>query len=260
MSEGAPTALITGATDGHGRRVAFDLAARGWTVVVHGRDRARGEAVVREAGRGARLVLADLGSLEAVRRLAHEVLSCVGRVDALVNNAGVIAGRRQVSADGVELSFAVNYLAHVVLTEALLDVAPPSRIVNVASLAAAPLDPRDPLLAEGYEPYRAYGQSKLAQVMWTFDLAEQLDPLRTTVNALHPATLMDTTMVRESFGRSLTGVDGGAAATERLVIDPALDGVTGRFFEGQSEARAHPSAYGAEARRRLRDLTISLIG
>jgi NAD(P)-dependent dehydrogenase (short-subunit alcohol dehydrogenase family) len=260
MSSKAPTALITGATDGHGRRVALDLAARGWTVVVHGRDRARGEAAVRDAGRGAQLALADLASLEGVRALAHDVTARVQGVDVLINNAGVIRARREVSADGIELTFAVNYLAHVVLTQALLELAPPSRIVNVASLAAAPLEPADPLLEHGYEPYRAYGQSKLAQVMWTFDLAQQLDPTRTTVNALHPATLMDTTMVRESFGRILTSVEDGAAATERLVLDADLEGVTGRFFDGQSEARAHPSAYDPEARRYLRDLTTRLIG
>lgn len=256
----SPTALVTGATDGHGRRVAVDLAARGWTVLVHGRDPTRGEAVVREAGGDAQLVLADLASLDAARALAHEALSRVGRLDALLNNAGLIVERRQVSSDGIELTFAVNHLAHVALTHELLRAQAPSRIINVASLAAAPLDPRDPLLERDYDPLRAYGQSKLAQVMWTFDLAQDLDPGRTTVNAIHPATLMDTTMVRESYGRSMTTVAEGAAATERLVVDPALDGVSGRFFDGRRETRAHPGAYDPEKRRQLRELTARLLG
>ncbi len=217
-----PTVLITGATDGHGRRLALDLAASGWTVLVHGRDRARGEAVVAEAGEGAHLLLADLASREGARGLAHDVLARVSGLDVLVNNAGVIAERRRESADGIELTFAVNYLAHVVLTDALLEEVTPSRIVNVASLAAAPVDPADPLLERDYDAFRAYGQSKLAQVMWTFDLAETLDPERTTVNALHPATRMDTTMVREAFGVSQSTVEEGAAATVRLAADPAL--------------------------------------
>jgi NAD(P)-dependent dehydrogenase (short-subunit alcohol dehydrogenase family) len=255
-----PTVLITGATDGHGRRLALDLAAAGWTVLVHGRDRARGEAVVAEAGEAAQLVLADLASLDGARGLARDVLAQVDSLDVVVNNAGVIADKRRESADGIELSFAVNFLAHVVLTEALLDGVTPSRIVNVASLAATPIDPADPLLERGYDAYGAYGQSKLAQVMWTFDLAERLDRARTTANALHPATRMDTTMVRQAFGRSSSTVDEGAAATGRLVTDPALAGVTGRFFDGTREVRAHPAAYDAGARGHLRELTARLLG
>jgi NAD(P)-dependent dehydrogenase (short-subunit alcohol dehydrogenase family) len=254
-----PTALITGATDGHGRQVALDLAARGWTILVHGRDRARGEEVARAAGGTAAVLLADLGSLDAARGLARAVADRVERLDAVVNNAGIIAAERRVSRDGIELTFAVNHLAHLVLTEALLESVEIGRIVSVSSLAAAPLDPADPLLERGYEPYRAYSQSKLAQVMWTLDLAERLDPRRTTATALHPATRMDTTMVRETFGRSTTSVAEGAAATVRLVEDPALDGVSGRFYDGMREVRAHPAAYDPAARQALRELTARLL-
>ena len=260
MVPGPGTALVTGATDGHGRHLALGLAASGWTVVVHGRDRARAEAVAARGGERVHVLLADLASLAAARGLAADALEALGHVDVLVNNAGVIAHDRRTSADGVELTFAVNYLAHVALSEALLAADAPRRIVNVASIAAAPIDRADPLLERGYDPYRAYGQSKLAQVMWTFDLAQELDPARTTANALHPATLMDTTMVRTTFGRARASVEEGAAATERLVVDPALDGVTGRFFDGQTEARAHRSAYDARARPELRELTDRLLG
>ena len=254
--------LVTGSTDGHGRQVALDLAAAGHRVLVHGRDRSRGEEVVREAGPGASLFNADFASLTSVRALADEILASVDRIDVLVNNAGIASQARRVSADGVELTFAVNYLAHVALTERLLPAlragAAP-RIVNVASVGQAPIDFSDPMLERSYDGFRAYAQSKLAQIMWTFDLASELPADEMTVNALHPATLMDTTMVRSSFGVVRSSVSEGAEATERLVRDRAPEGVTGRYFEGTSEARAHPQAYDREARRRLRELTRELL-
>jgi NAD(P)-dependent dehydrogenase (short-subunit alcohol dehydrogenase family) len=243
-----PTVLVTGATDGHGRRVALDLAAEGWTVLVHGRNAERGEQVAREAGNGARFVPADLASLDAARALAGEV----GELDALVNNAGIASGERRESADGIELTFAVNYLAHVALTDALLERRPIPRIVNVASIGQAPIDWDDPLLERSYEGFRAYAQSKLAQIMWTFDLAER--GLR--ADALHPATLMDTTMVRGSFRRVQSTVEEGAAATVRLLHD---DDGAGRYFDRTREARAHPSAYDPDERARLRELTAELL-
>jgi NAD(P)-dependent dehydrogenase (short-subunit alcohol dehydrogenase family) len=170
----------------------------------------------------------------------------------LVNNAGV-AGERGHSADGFELTFAVNYLAHFVLTLDLLPIVR-GRIVNVASGAQAPIDFDDPM-PEGrrWDGMRAYSQSKLAQVMFTFELAERLGPGGPAVNALHPASLMDTKMVRRSFGRALTSVDKGAQPTLRLIVD--AEGVTGRYFEGTREAGAHPQAYDAEARRQLWELS-----
>ena len=130
----ASTALVTGSTDGHGRRVALELARRGWRVLVHGRDPARRDAVLAQAGEGDhRLLIADLASLDGARRLAADA----DRADLLVNNAGVISSERRESDDGVELTFAVDYLAHVALTEALLEHGGAPRIVNVASVGAA---------------------------------------------------------------------------------------------------------------------------
>jgi NAD(P)-dependent dehydrogenase (short-subunit alcohol dehydrogenase family) len=243
-----PTALVTGATDGHGRRVALDLAAEGWTVLVHGRDAERGEQVAGEAGNGARFVRADLSSLDAARALADDVPG----LDALVNNAGIASGERRESADGIELNLAVNYLAHVALTEALLERAAVKRIVNVASIGQAPIDWDDPLLERSYEGFRAYAQSKLAQIMWTFDLADR----GVSADTLHPATLMDTTMVRDSYGRVQSSVEEGAAATVRLLHD---DGGTGRYFDRTREARAHAAAYDPDERARLRELTAELL-
>jgi NAD(P)-dependent dehydrogenase (short-subunit alcohol dehydrogenase family) len=241
------TVLVTGSSDGLGRFVARELASRGAAVLVHGRNRAKTEAVAEEIG--GRALIADLASLEEVRRLAGEV----GELDTLVNNAGVYVEDRTLSADGFELTFAVNYLSHFLLT-ALLLPRRPARIVNVASIGQIPIDWDDVMLERGYEPYRAYAQSKLAQVMHTFELAGRLDG-GTTVTALHPATLMDTNMVRQSSGRVMSTVEEGGEAVLRLVADPSLDGVTGRYFDGLSEATANTQAYDADARRRLWELS-----
>ena len=202
------TILVTGSTDGLGRRVAEVLAERGATVIVHGRDPEKTRAVAAEIGAG-RALVADLASLREVRRLAGRV----GRIDTLVNNAGTVSAERRTSADGLELSFAVNYLSHFLLTALLLDrLEEPARIVNVASIGQAPFDFDDPGYERDFDGYGAYARSKLAQVTWTFELAERLGDREITVNALHPATLMDTKMVRETLGRPHTTVEEGAVA------------------------------------------------
>jgi NAD(P)-dependent dehydrogenase (short-subunit alcohol dehydrogenase family) len=270
---GEAVILVTGATDGLGRRVARDLAGRGATVLLHGRSRERAEAAVREIGEeteneGLSYYLADLSSLEEVRRLAEEVSSDHERLDMLVNNAGMGSGpsdgaSRRESKDGFELVFAVNYLSCFLLTNLLLPLlrgSVPARIVNVASAGQVPIDFDDVMLERGYDGWRAYAQSKLAQIMFTFSLAERLKGSGVTANALHPASLMDTKMVRESFGYTLSTVEEGAEATERLAISPGLEGVSGRYFDGQREARANDQAYDRQARERLWTLSEELCG
>jgi len=265
--------MVTGATDGLGRRVARDLAAEGATVLLHGRSRERPEAAVREIGEetgtdGLSYYLADLSSLEDVRRLAEEVISGHERLDVLINNAGIGSGpsdgsNRRESKDGFELTFAVNYLSHFLLTNLLLPLlrgSTPARIVNVASAGQAPIDFDDVMLEHGYDGWRAYAQSKLAQIMFTFSLAERLEGSGVTANALHPASLMDTKMVRESFGYTMSTVEEGAAATERLAISLDLEGVSGLYFDGQREARAKDQAYDRQARERLWTLSEDLCG
>ena len=248
--------------------MARELAGRGAEVLVHGRSRARGDAVVEEL-RGQtgnprlHLHLADLASLDEVRRLADEVAAAHDRLHTLVNNAGIGTGPREESADGYELRFAVNYLSHFLLTHRLLGLlrrSAPARIVNVASAGQQQLDFDDVMLERDYDGFRAYAQSKLAQVMFTLDLAEVLPADEVTVNVLHPASLMDTKMVRETFGRPWTGVEEGRDATLRLIVDPELDGVTGRYFDGTRDAAPNPQALNPEARRRLRELSERLTG
>ncbi|HEU4728138.1 MAG TPA: SDR family NAD(P)-dependent oxidoreductase [Kofleriaceae bacterium] len=263
------TILVTGATDGHGKGVARELVRMGATVLVHGRDPARIASTLDELGAatpGARLrgYRADFASLAEVRALADELLAREPRLDALVNNAGIgtrIAGSadRMVSRDGHELRFAVNYLAPFLLTRLLLPrlrASRPARIINVSSAGQQALDFSDVMLERGYSGVRAYCQSKLAQILFTIDLAEDLAGTGVTANALHPATYMPTKMV----ATPMSSLEDGVHATLRLISDPTLDDTSGRYFDQLRERRADPQAYDGEARRALRELSERLAG
>src|SRR3954471_22157663 len=257
--------LITGATDGLGRALAREVLDAGATVLVHGRSEWRIEDTVSElGGTGDRLrsYRADLASLEEVHGLADAVLDGEHRRDVLVNNAGIGARtgtseEREVSADGHELRFAVNYLAGFALTHRLIDLlerSAPARVVNVSSLGQQAIDFDDVMLEHRYSGVRAYCQSKLAQILFTVELAPRVAGTGVTVNALHPATYMPTKMVHSPISTLEEGVE----ATLRLVADPALAGVTGRFFDGTREARPDAQAADADARRRLWTLSEQL--
>ncbi|WFU00969.1 SDR family NAD(P)-dependent oxidoreductase [Rhizobium sp. CB3171] len=264
------TILITGSTDGVGRRVAERLAASGAMVLLHGRDKARAASLlssIRGAGGKATFYPADLSSLDEVRALADAIKRDHERLNILVNNAGIGTGGgdagRQVSRDGHELRFAVNYLAGFLLTRCLLPLLKASslaRIVNVSSVGQQPIDFSDVMLTHGYSGVRAYCQSKLAQIMFTFDLAEELAGSGITVNCLHPATYMDTTMVRQAGVSPMSTVDQGADAILNLVAGADLEGRTGLYYDGQRPSRADAQAYDAAARKRLRSLSDELTG
>ena len=266
------TILVTGSTDGLGRETARELVRGGATVLLHGRNPDKVEAVRAELaeqatnGGAVQAYVADLSSLAEARALADELERDHDRLDVLINNAGVGGIDRAESEDGYELHMAVNHLAPFLLTLRVLPRlrrSAPARVVNVASGAQSAIDFDDLLLERGYQPMRAYAQSKLAQVMFTLELAERLgggDPPEVTVTALHPASLMDTNMVRDNFGSPMTDVAEGVEATVRLAVSEELEGVTGRYFEGTSESRADPQAYDADARRRLWELSESLVG
>jgi NAD(P)-dependent dehydrogenase (short-subunit alcohol dehydrogenase family) len=262
------TILVTGATDGLGRRVAQVLAAKGATVLLHGRSPERLEATREElrsqtSSEKANSYLTDFSSLAAVRDLVERIFSEHDRLDVLVNNAGIITRERKESEDGYELTFAVNYLSHFLLTRLLLPLlkdSAPSRIINVASAGQSPIDFSNLMLERGYDAMKAYSQSKLAQVMFTFELTEHLRGTGVTVNALHPASLMDTKMVQSTFGYSMSTVEEGTEAVVRLAISPEIEGVTGRYFDGKREARANRQAYDPQVRDRLWVLSEQLCG
>lgn len=259
--------LVTGSTGGLGREVALRLAATGAHVIIHGRNADRGREVVEEidkAGVGsARFYAADLASFAEVRRLAEEIRRDYDRLDVLVNNAGIWLpqGERQLSADGHEMHFQVNYLAGYLLTRMLLpllEAGAPSRIVNVASAAQNPIDFADVMLERGYSGSRAYAQSKLAQVLFTVDLAEELRDQGVTVVSLHPATLMATDMVREAGVPPRSTVDEGADAVMRLITSDDVQ--SGQYYNGLQVGRPNAQAQDAEARARLRALSEELTG
>src|SRR5207237_3056746 len=240
---------------------------------LHGRDQEKLASTAHElrsstGNEHIRTYIADFSSLESVRTMAHEVEAENHRLHVLVNNAGVGSGKpagtdRQESDDGHELRFAVNHLASFVLTTRLLHLlrrSAPARVVNVASAGQYPIDFDDVMLEREYEGARAYRQSKLAQIMFGFDLAERIPADEVTVNSLHPATFMPTKIVLEQHGHSVDSLEEGVEATLRLAVGEDMDGVSGKYFNRQTESRADDQAHETEARRRLWDFSAGLTG
>jgi NAD(P)-dependent dehydrogenase (short-subunit alcohol dehydrogenase family) len=268
MQRQEKTILITGSTDGVGRRVAERMGRSGATVLVHGRDQVRAESLlseIRRLGGAGTFYPADFSSLVEVRALAASVQRDHGCLDILVNNAGIGVGGsdRQVSRDGHELRFAVNYLSGFLLTRLLLPLLKMSRtarIVNVASVGQQRLDFADVMLTRGYSGRRAYCQSKLAQIMFSFDLARELKGSGITANSLHPASYMDTAMGRGDGISPMSTVDEGADAILQLAASAEMESRTGLYFDGLRTSRANAQAYDAGACERLRLTSLELVG
>lgn len=264
-----PVALVTGSTDGLGRELALRLGLSGHHVIVHGRNAERGRAVVEEIEArdgSASLIIADLASMAQVRELAATVLRDYERLDVLVNNAGIGRGAdgatREESQEGHELRFAVNYLSHFYLTRTLLPLlreSAPSRIVSITSTAQNAIDFDNVMLESGpYEGTRAYGQSKLAQIFMTMDLAEELQGTGVTANAVHPAVYMATSMVLNRGGTPMATIDEGADPVMQVITSPVAG--SGNYYRQATNARAQAQAYDMDARRRLRELSMQLVG
>jgi NAD(P)-dependent dehydrogenase (short-subunit alcohol dehydrogenase family) len=271
MNMSGKTVLITGSTDGVGRYVASELAKQGAQVLIHGRDASRARALIDEIkakGHAApAFYQADLSSLAGTRQLADAVKADHNKIDVFVSNAGIgtqtSGPQRQESADGFELRFAVNYLSGFLLAYLLLPLikaAAPARIVNVASLGQHPIDFDDVMITKNYSGGRAYSQSKLSQIMFTIDLAAELKSSGITVNSLHPATYMNTTMVRAGGITPISTVEQGGAAILHLVEGDDVAAKSGLFFNGMNEMKANAQAYDAGARKRLRELSLKLTG
>jgi NAD(P)-dependent dehydrogenase (short-subunit alcohol dehydrogenase family) len=262
---GQRVVLITGSTGGLGRETALALAREGDHVIVHGRNEERGNALVAEInseGKGsARFYRADFGSLDEVRDLATSVLADYERLNVLVNNAGIFnpqQDQRRLSEDGYELHFQVNYLAGYLLTEMLtplLEAGAPSRVINVAS-AQAPLDFDNLMLETGYSGMQAYLQSKLAQIMMTFSLADALYVRGITINALHPSAFMNTDMVVEAGYTPESSVETGRDALLHLIND---DVGTGKYFYVFEEDTVIDQAYDEDAVAQLIKISDDLV-
>ena len=274
------TALVTGGTGGIGRATAAGFAALGARVGIVGRDAGRAEAAAREvmaqAGHdGVDVFLADVSAQGQVRSLADEVLATYPRLDVLVNNVGGYWAHRHETVDGLERTFAVNHLAPFLLTNLLLDRlvhSAPARVVTVSSGAQAMgrLDFDDLQGARGYNGQRAYNQSKLANVVFTYELARRLEGTGVTANALHPG------VVRTAFGQEDAGTwmrimlpvvrrfmkspEDGARTSIHLASSPDVEGVTGAYFANSTPRRSSPRSYDRAAAARLWEVSAALVG
>ncbi len=263
--------VVTGANSGIGKATAQGLAAAGATVLMVCRDRARGEAAQQEiraaTGNAAiELWLADLASLADVRRLAAALLAAHPVIHVLVNNAGVMLEKRQTSADGFELQLAVNHLAPFLLTRLLepaLAVGAPSRVVNVSSRvhSMGRIDFDDLQSARKYKMFATYGQSKLACVMATYDLAERWQPRGITVNCLHPGVIDTNLGGMPGFVKKLLPkADKGARTSLHLATAPELADVTGHYFSNRKIVRSSAQSHDREVRARLWRETERMVG
>jgi NAD(P)-dependent dehydrogenase (short-subunit alcohol dehydrogenase family) len=260
------TILITGSTDGIGKIAALKLANKGALVLIHGRNKNKVKKVVDEikhSSNNKRIdgFTADFSSLNEVRNLAEEVQEKYSKLEVLINNAGAGFSDERYSRDGYELRFAVNYLAPFLLTHLLLPTlknSAPSRIINVSSIGQSPVDFDDIMLEKKFDSVKAYRQSKLALIMFTFELAEQLKNDNVTVNSLHPGTFLNTNMVRRSNINPLGEPESGADAEVYLATSNNLNGVTGKYFNVGTEARADADAYDGDKRKRLQELGYKL--
>jgi NAD(P)-dependent dehydrogenase (short-subunit alcohol dehydrogenase family) len=261
--------LVTGSTDGIGRQTAIELARRGATVLVHGRDPKKVQesvAEVRQEAPHGRVqgFVADLSRLSDVEALAREVAAKVKRLDVLVHNAGVFMNARALTGAGVETTFAVNHLAPFLLTHRLrplLEASAPARVVVVSSVAhtRGSLDLEDLSASRSFSPYGAYAASKLANVLFTFALARRLEGTGVTANCLHPG-VVTTKLLKAGFGASGVPVEEGAATPVFLATAPEVQGVSGRYFAAQKEAPVAPAALDAGLAERLWEVSARLCG
>ena len=262
--------LITGSTDGIGKATALQLAALGATVIVHGRNAERCQRAcddIRAATGNPNIdyVVADLSSQQQVRQMAADILARYDRLHVLINNAGVIVDQRQITEDGLELSFAVNHLAPFLLTHLLLDVlkrSAPARIVNVASTVHYDAQIKfDNLQGERrYNSVDAYKVAKLGNVLFTFELAERLKGSGVTVNALHPGVVA-TKLLDAGWGWTNGWTpEQGAALSVYLASSPEVETVTGAYFESRAAGGASPKAKDVKLRRQLWKVSAQLVG
>jgi len=269
--------IVTGASSGIGKETAAGLTRLGATVVLACRNPRKGEAVRQEIltqtgdGEVERAAL-DLASLRSVRAFAADAIARHPRTHVLVNNAGIFSRSRRVTEDGLESQFQVNYLGPFLLTHLLLpalEAGAPSRIVNVSSAAhtGGRIDFADLQGEREYSGFRAYNQSKLAQVLFTRELARRLEGTRVTANALHPGVIR-TNLGRGEFPRAfdllvrpfMKSPMKGARTPIFVASSPALDGVSGRYFAKMREVASSPASQDAAAARRLWDLSLRMAG
>ncbi len=270
------TVLVTGASQGIGKAAATALAKLGAEVVLLCRNRERGEAAAREIAQASgreriEVIYADLSIQSEVRRAAAEFKQRHAKLHVLLNNAGLILPERKLTPDGLEETFATNHLGYFLLTNELLDVlkaSAPARIVNVSSEAhkIGRVDFADLQFERGYSQMGAYARSKLANLLFTYELARRLEGTGVTVNALHPG------VIRSNFGRNggpftwmvklaapfMTSVEGGARTSVHLASSPEVEGVTGKYWKSRRPARSASQSHDLAAQKKLWEVSEQL--
>jgi NAD(P)-dependent dehydrogenase (short-subunit alcohol dehydrogenase family) len=266
-------AVVTGSTSGIGKSTVSEFAKRGATVVMVARNpelahKTKQEIVEITGNKNVDILIADLSSQSAIRKAADDFQSRYSNLHVLVNNAA-IAGRRTLSPDGIEMTFAVNHLAYFLFTNLLLDVlkaSVPSRIINVSSEAHrhGQINFDDLQMEKNYSGLRAYNHSKLLNLLFTYELARRLEGTGVTVNALHPGFL-NTGIFREAPGfiRFLVKIvagspEKGSEAIVHLATSPEMENVSGKYFNGMKQVKSSPISYDRDAAERLWKISLDL--
>ena len=262
------TILITGSTDGIGKQTALELAESGYRVIVHGRNqeitKQTADFISSKTGNNdIDFFVADFSSLQDVKKLSDKIHSKYDQLDVLINNAGVFMNKRELSRDGFEMTFAINHLAHFLLTNLLMDLlqnAPQGRIVNVASMAhASELDFENLQGEKFFDAYTAYSYSKLCNIMFTYLLAEKHigDPI--TVNCLHPGVI-STKLLHAGWGSGGSRLQEGSTTSVFLATSPEVDLVTGKYFTNSRQAKSSGISYDIGIQNQLWELSEKMIG
>ncbi len=263
------TILVTGSTDGIGKQTALELAMRGHRVLLHGRNAHKGKEVLEEirsksGNQQVQLSIADFSSLSQVRKLAEQIKERFDKLDVLLNNAGVFMTQRALTEDGLEMTFAVNHLAHFLLTLLLLGAlkrAAPARVITVSSEAhrSGHVDFDNLQGEKHFDGHSAYSLSKLANVLFAYELAERLRGSGITSNCLTPGAV-NTKMLRAGWGNFGKSVEEGAKTHIYLAISPEVEKISGCYFENLRPVKTSPQSYDAELRKRLWEISETLAG
>jgi len=257
------TVLVTGSTDGIGKQTALELLKKGARVLIHGKNLGKLEKTQKEFSKYGKVKIykGDLSSLKDIKRMAEEILENEKELKVLINNAGIFSHSKILSEDGYELTFAVNHLAPFYLTYLLLPLlkkSQPSRIVNVSSMAHSSTIDFSNLQGErGYSGYEAYSLSKLANILFTFELSERLKGYNITVNCLHPGVI-NTKLLREGWGFGGASVIEGARTSVYLASSPEVSNISGKYFSNMRISEPAPIAYDKEIRKKLWNISEKL--
>ncbi len=262
------TILITGSTDGIGKQTALELAESGHTVLIHGRNPERTkettEFILQKSGNiNVGFFVADFSSFQEIKKMSGEIHSKYERIDVLINNAGVFMNEKELSRDGFEITFAVNHLAHFLLTKLLMDLlqkAPKARIVNVASMAHANELDFDNLQGEKFfDGYTAYSYSKLCNILFTYRLAENLMGSSITTNCLHPGVI-STKLLHAGWGSGGSRLHEGSTTSVYLATSLDVETISGKYFSYSRQTESSAISHDRDVQKRLWDLSGEFTG